>query len=83
VNAFTWAAFGLIVAFAPLLGLVLLAREIDAVVALELCGTLATLTLLCLAEGFHRGIYFNVALVSVATSWIGALVFARFFGRVL
>jgi multisubunit Na+/H+ antiporter MnhF subunit len=59
------------------------ARTIDAVVAVELCGTLATLTLLCLAEGFHRGIYFNVALVCAATSWIGGLIFARFFGRVL
>jgi len=59
------------------------AGTIDGVVALELCGTLATLTLLCLAEGFHRGIYFNVALVSAATAWIGAFVFARFFGRVL
>jgi multisubunit Na+/H+ antiporter MnhF subunit len=59
------------------------ARTIDGVVALELCSTLATLTLLCLAEGFHRGIYFNVALVAAATSWIGALIFARFFGRVL
>jgi multicomponent Na+:H+ antiporter subunit F len=59
------------------------AQTIDAVVALELCGTLATLALLCLAEGFHRSIYFNVALVSAATSWIGGLVFARFFGRFL
>jgi multisubunit Na+/H+ antiporter MnhF subunit len=59
------------------------ARTIDGVVALELCSTLATLTLLCLAEGFHRSIYFNVALVCAASSWIGGLIFARFFGRVL
>jgi multisubunit Na+/H+ antiporter MnhF subunit len=58
-------------------------RTIEAVVAVELCGTLATLALLCLAEGFDRGIYFNVALVSAATTWVGGLVFARFFGRVL
>jgi multisubunit Na+/H+ antiporter MnhF subunit len=59
------------------------AHTIDAVVAAQLCSTLATLTLLCLAEGFHRGIYFNVALVCAAASWIGGLVYARFFGRVL
>ena len=59
------------------------ARPIDAVVAMQLCGTLATLALLCLAEGFHRGIYFNVALVSAGTTWVGGLIFARFFGRVL
>ena len=59
------------------------APTIDAVVALELCSTLATLTLLCLAEGFHRGIYFNVALVCAGTSWISGLIFARFFARLL
>lgn len=59
------------------------AETIDGVVALELCSTLATLSFLCLAEGFHRGIYFNVALISAATAWIGGLIFARFFGRFL
>lgn len=59
------------------------AHTIDAVVAAQLCCTLASLTLLCLAEGFHRGIYFNVALICAAASWIGGLVYARFFGRVL
>jgi multicomponent Na+:H+ antiporter subunit F len=81
VNAFTWAAFGLIVAFAPLLGFVLVAREIDAVVALELCGTLTTLILLCLAEGFHRSAYMDLPVVAAAMTWIGGLVYARFFGR--
>lgn len=59
------------------------ARPIDAVVAAQLCGTLTTLTLLCLAEGFHRSIYFNVALICAGVTWIGGLVYARFFGRVL
>jgi multisubunit Na+/H+ antiporter MnhF subunit len=59
------------------------AHAIDGVVALELCSTLATLALLCLAEGFHRGIYFNVALISAATAWAGGLIFARFIGRYL
>jgi multisubunit Na+/H+ antiporter MnhF subunit len=59
------------------------ARPIEAVVAMQLCGTLATLALLCLAEGFHRGIYFNVSLVAAGVTWIGGLIFARFFGRLL
>jgi multisubunit Na+/H+ antiporter MnhF subunit len=59
------------------------ARLIDAVVALQLCGTLTTLVLLCLAEGFHRSIYFSLALVTAAATWLGALIFARFFGGVL
>ena len=59
------------------------ARPIDGVVALELCGTLLTTALLALAEGFHRGIYFSVALIAVLATWIGGLVFARFLGRFL
>jgi multisubunit Na+/H+ antiporter MnhF subunit len=59
------------------------ARPIDGVVALELCGALLTTALLALAEGFHRGIYFGVALIAVVATWIGGLVFARFLGRFL
>jgi multisubunit Na+/H+ antiporter MnhF subunit len=39
--------------------------------------------LLCLAEGYHRGIYFNVALVAALITWIGGLVFVRFLARYL
>jgi multisubunit Na+/H+ antiporter MnhF subunit len=73
-----------------LLGLIVLpgvvcvrARPIDGVVALELCGALLTTALLALAEGFHRGVYFSVALVAALVTWVGGLIFARFFGRFL
>ena len=73
-----------------LLGLIVLpgivcvrARPIDGAVALQLSGTLVTTALLALAEGYHRGIYFSVALVAALVSWIGGLVFARFLGRFL
>ena len=79
-----------LIAGTVLLGLLVLpgyvlvrARPIDGVVALELCGTLTVLALLCLAEGFHRSVYFSLALVTAAVTWVGSLVFARFFGRVL
>jgi len=82
VNAFLIAAT-ILLGLMVLPGYVLLrARPIDAVVAVELCGTLTTLVLLCLAEGFHRSIYFSLALVTAAVTWVGGLVFARFFGRV-
>ena len=57
------------------------ARPIDAVVALQLCGTTITLVLLCLAEGFHRSVYFNVPLVSALSVWVGGLVYVRFIGK--
>ena len=83
MTAFMWASFGLLLCFVPLALVVLLGREIDGVVALELCGVVATLLLICLAQAFGRTAYFGVAVVCAVTSWIGGLVFARFFGRVL
>jgi len=83
VNAFTIAALGLLAGFVPLGVVVLRAREVDALVALELCGVLATLCLMCLGEGFHRGVYFDVPVIAAVTTWIGGLVFARFLGRYL
>jgi multisubunit Na+/H+ antiporter MnhF subunit len=77
-----WASFGLIACFVPLVFVVLLGREIDGVVALELCGTLTTLVLLCLAQAFGRTAYFTLPVISATTTVIGGLVFARFFGRV-
>jgi multisubunit Na+/H+ antiporter MnhF subunit len=83
VNAFLIAATVLL-AMLVLPGIVLVSsRPIDAVVALELCGTTITLALLCLAEGYHRGVYFNVPLVAAAVVWVGGLVFVRFLGRFL
>jgi multisubunit Na+/H+ antiporter MnhF subunit len=81
VNAFLLAGTVLLAGFVPLGILCVLGREIDGVVALMVCGTLTTLILLCLAEGFHRSSYFGVAIVCAVCTWIGAMVFARFFGR--
>jgi multisubunit Na+/H+ antiporter MnhF subunit len=81
VNAFEVAALALVTGFVPLLWVCLREREIDGVVALELAGSVATLVLVCLAEGYHRGIYMAVAVVCAAVTWISGLVFARFLGR--
>jgi len=81
VNAFLIAATALLLLLV-LPGIVIVrGRPIDAVVALELSGTTITLVLLCLAEGFHRSVYFNVPLVSALAVWVGGLVYVRFIGR--
>jgi multisubunit Na+/H+ antiporter MnhF subunit len=81
VNAFLVAATVLL-ALVALPGFVIAAsRPMDGVVALELCGSTITLCLLCLCEGFHRSVYFNVPIVAAASTWIGGLVFVRFIGR--
>lgn len=81
MNAFTIAATALLAGFVPLGALCVAGREIDAVVALQVAGTLATLILLCLGEGFHRSAYFDVPVACAVCTWIGGLIFARFFGR--
>jgi multisubunit Na+/H+ antiporter MnhF subunit len=60
---------------------VLRGRLTEALVALELAGTLVTLVLVLLAEGFHRSSYFTLPLVLAALSFVGALVFVRFLGE--
>jgi len=84
VNAFTIAGTLLLAGFVPC-GWVLLRaqRTVDAVVALELCATLATLTFLCFAVGFNSSSYFNVPVICAVVTWIGGLVYIRFVGREL
>jgi multisubunit Na+/H+ antiporter MnhF subunit len=80
MNAFAVAAAALLLGFLPL-GVVLLREApLDAVVALQLCGSLMTLALVCLAESFHRSTYFAVAVVCAVLSCVGGLVYVRFFG---
>jgi multisubunit Na+/H+ antiporter MnhF subunit len=81
VTAYLIAAAVLIGAVAPCVLVCSLATPLDGLVALELAGALSTLALLCLAEGFHRGSYFGVAIVCAVLSWIGGLVMARFLGK--
>jgi multisubunit Na+/H+ antiporter MnhF subunit len=83
MNAFVVAAFALLLGFVPLLVVCVREQPIDGLAALQLCGTLAVLVLICLGEGFHRSAYLDVPIVLVAGTWIGGLVFARFLGRYL
>jgi multisubunit Na+/H+ antiporter MnhF subunit len=81
VNAFLIAATALI-AMVALPGAVMVrARVMDAVVALQLTSTTLTLAILCLCEGFHRSAYFNVPIIAAVATWIGSLIFVRFVGR--
>lgn len=81
MNAFLLAAVVLLVSLAPLLVVMLVADPIDAVIALELAGATVVLVLLCLAEVYHRSVYFNVPMIAAGVLWVGSLVYARFFGR--
>ena len=81
MNAFLIAATALI-AMVVLPGAVMVrARMMDAVAALQLASTTLTLAVLCLCEGFHRSAYFNVPIIAAVATWIGSLIFVRFVGR--
>jgi multisubunit Na+/H+ antiporter MnhF subunit len=81
MNAFEVAATALVCGFLPLGFVALRTRPLDALVALQLGGTLTVLTLLCFAEGFHRSFEYGVAVIAAVMSWIGGLLIARFLGR--
>ena len=65
----------------PLLWVCLRGSILEALVALELAGTITTLVLLVIAEGTHRQPFFDLALVSALLSFGGGLAFARFLER--
>ena len=80
MNVWLVAATVLLAGLVPCGWVLLRGRIEDALVAVELVSTLVTVVLLLLAEGFHRSIYFELALVLAAMSFVGALVFVRFLG---
>ncbi len=81
MNVWLVAATVLLLGLVPCGWVLLRGQLLDALVALELASTVATVVLLLLAEGFHRSSYVTVPLVLAAMSFVGALIFVRFFGE--
>jgi multisubunit Na+/H+ antiporter MnhF subunit len=81
VNVWLIAAVILLAGLVPCMFVTLRGTHLDALVALELATTLATLALLLLAQGYGRPAYFGVALVLAPLGAIGSLVFVRFIDR--
>lgn len=53
----------------------------EALIALEMAGTTATVALVCITVGFQRTSYGNVPLMMAVLNWVGALVYVRFLDR--
>lgn len=53
----------------------------EALVAMELAGTLATVTLVCLTVGFQQSSYGDVPIIAAVLNWVGCLVYVRFLDR--
>lgn len=82
MNAWLIAATVLLGGLVPCGIVIVRARPLDALVALELAGAVTTLALLCLAQGFHRSSYFVLPLVLSVLSLGGNLVYVRFLRRI-
>jgi len=78
VNGWLWAATAFAGALVPL-GLVAALRPaVHGLVALELGGLDAAVTLLLLSEGTHSQSFATLALVLAVTSFVGSVAFVRF-----
>jgi multicomponent Na+:H+ antiporter subunit F len=81
VNAWLLASLVLLVGLVPCGMVCTRGSPVDRLVGLELAGTVDTLILLALAEGFHQAIFFDLAVVLAILSFAGGLVFTRFLER--
>ena len=81
MNVWLIGATVLLLGLLPCLWLGVRGSPRDALVGLELAGTLVAVVLLLLAEGFHRPTYFALPLVSSVLAFVGVLVFVRFLGE--
>ncbi|MGN6506557.1 MAG: monovalent cation/H+ antiporter complex subunit F [Tepidisphaeraceae bacterium] len=81
MNAWLWAADGLLLCLAPT-GVVCFRGTLgDRLAGLQMGSTLVVLTLVLLAQGFDRSPFYDVPLTLVILSVGGGLVFARFAQR--
>ena len=81
MNVWLWGAAALLLGVIPCGWLAVRASRVDALVGLQTAGTVVTLALVLLSEGFHRSSYMGVALVLPFLSFVGTLLIARFLGR--
>jgi multicomponent Na+:H+ antiporter subunit F len=83
VNAFLWTGTALVALELPLFVFTARARRLDALVALQAAGSIFTLALVLLAQGFHRTSYTVLGLVAAVLTFAGSMVFVRFFEQEL
>jgi len=81
MNEWEIAAAVIGAAILPCLALAALTSAWQALMALELAGTLLSSALMALCEGFHRQPFIDLALLFALLSMIGALIFARLMER--
>jgi multisubunit Na+/H+ antiporter MnhF subunit len=81
VSAWILASIVLVCALGACVVGCLVRTILDALIALELGGTIATVTFIVLAEGVHRQPFVDLALVLAVLTFVGSLAFARLLER--
>jgi multicomponent Na+:H+ antiporter subunit F len=81
VNAWLLAALALLIGLLPCAIVCLRGSPMERLVGLEMAGTVDTLILLVLAEGYEQAIFFDLAVVLAVLTFAGGLVFARVLER--
>ncbi|HLI55824.1 MAG TPA: monovalent cation/H+ antiporter complex subunit F [Actinomycetota bacterium] len=81
MNAWLFGAAALSLGLVPCGAVILRGRLLEALIGLQLAGVLQTVILLLLAEGYHEGSLFDLALVLALLSLAAGLVFARMLER--
>ncbi len=77
MNEWLVAAVALLVLLLPAGILAMHGRLFERLVAMQLASTITTLALVALAEGFSRDVYFDLAIVTAALSFVGTLFYVR------
>jgi multisubunit Na+/H+ antiporter MnhF subunit len=78
MSPWTAAAVVLLLALLPLGYVLVRAPLADALVALQLAGTMVVLVLVLLAQAFSRPSYYVVPMTLAPLSLLGGIMFARF-----
>ena len=81
MNEWLWAASALLVLLVPCAVVAIRGPLMERLLGLELGGVITSLALLALAEGFDRSIYFDLALIFTAMSFVSMLLILRFLER--
>ena len=80
MNVWFVGATALLVGLVPVAWVLIRGDILEALVALQLAGTVVAIVLLLIGEGFKRNSYYTLPLVLAFTNFVGVLIFVRFLG---
>jgi multisubunit Na+/H+ antiporter MnhF subunit len=80
VNVWFVGATALLLGLVPVGWVLIRGDMLEALVALQLAGTVVAVVLLLIGEGFKRNSYYTLPLVLAFTNFVGVLIFVRFLG---